>query len=159
MCPAGGPQPRGRHMNVSALQALSHFRNLKSVLAREFFIGKRGKSEDVSSRLWLTWQVTFCGFVHSLAPPQGVTPSVSDSQSSSLTRRLQNTCNLSIEIHNLSRPRWRPLQAARCAGTHVNGHCPKDLASLMFEVWRLIFMHRPARRQVHGLYWNDVPKT
>ena len=96
---------------------------------------------------------------HLLAPRPAVTPSVFDAQSSNLTRRLQNTCNLSVETHNLSRPRWRPLQAARCARTHVNGQSPKDLASLMFEVWRLIFIHHSPRRQVHGLYWNDIPKA
>lgn len=96
---------------------------------------------------------------HLLAPRPAVTPSVFDTQSSNLTRRLQNTCNLSVETHNLSRPRWQPLQAARCARTHVNGQSPKDLASLMFEVRRLILIHHSARRQVHGLYWNDIPKA
>lgn len=96
---------------------------------------------------------------HSLAPRPAVTPSVFDTQSSNLTRRLQNTCNLSVETHNLSRPRWRPLQAARCARTHVNEQSPKDLASPVFEVWRLIFIHHSPWRQVYGLYWNDIPKT
>lgn len=57
-----------------------------------------------------------------------------------------------------SQPQWRPLHSARCAGTQANGQVPKSLfASCLKPEAHLSCA--TARRQVHGLYWNDIFKT